>query len=199
MSPRMATGEPSKDSILWSELSMHSSLTEAVTTFALEKVNFNDSLGRGCSGGGDVIRRTFFNVLQIFQSRLYSVLLFHSDIWIAAQALRLSLFPGCGLEEAKELKELKGWFHLCGNSVHSFQTLSQLSPVTILTCKRKKLGQTEGGQRNGEAQRERGRVFAQIQGGVRHCGVVWTQTGRTLPYSMLWAMSRELLGFGEQE
>lgn len=114
---------------------MHSSLTEAVTTFALEKVNFNGSLGRSCSGGGDVTRKTFFNVLQVFQNRLYSVLLFHPDVWVAAQALRLSLLPGCGLEEAKELKELKGWFHLCGNSVPSFQTLSRLSPVTILTCK----------------------------------------------------------------
>lgn len=103
---------------------MYSKLTETVTTFALEKVNFNGSLGRGYSGGEDVIRRTSCNVLQMFQNRLYSVLVFHPDIWVAAQVLRLSLLPGCGLEEAKELKELKGWFHLCGNSVHSFQTLS---------------------------------------------------------------------------
>lgn len=114
----MVTGGPSEDSLLWSGLAMHSSLAEAVATFALEKVNFKGSLGRGCNGGGDVIRRTFFNVLEIFFNGLYSVLPFHPDVWVAAQALRLSLLPGCGLEEAKELKELKGWFHLCGNSDH---------------------------------------------------------------------------------
>lgn len=158
---------------------MHSSLAEAVTIFALEKVNFNDSLERGCNGGGDVIRRTFFNVLQIFQNRLYSVLPFHPDVWVAAQALRLSLLLDCGLEEAKEPKELRDWFHLCGNSVHSLQTLCHsLAQSLFCPAKRKKLGQntalkTEGGQSNGEAQKERSWVFRQIQGGVRHWGVGW--------------------------
>lgn len=51
---------------------MHSSWAEAVTTFALEKVDFNGSPERGCSGDAEAIRRTSFIVLQTFQTRLYS-------------------------------------------------------------------------------------------------------------------------------
>ena len=46
--------------------------------FCSGKADFKGSGGRGCSGGEEAVRKTFFSVHQIFQTKLYSVLPFPS-------------------------------------------------------------------------------------------------------------------------
>ena len=62
-----------------------------VTTLALVKADFTAAQGRATVGGEEAVRRTFFNVLQICQTKLCSVLPCHPDVWVVTQTLKLSL------------------------------------------------------------------------------------------------------------
>lgn len=71
----------------------------------------------------EVIQRTFSHVLQLFQTRLYSIQPSHRHVCVVAPAARLSPPPGQWLGGGQGAEGAPGCNRLSGDKAHSLQTL----------------------------------------------------------------------------
>lgn len=151
----------------------------------------------------EVIQRTFSHVLQLFQTRLYSIQPSHPHVCVVAPAARLSPPPGQWLGGGQGAEGAPGCNRLSGDKAHSLQTLlPQPRPAMALPSAKREpwldrhvfklqcgkpdgAGAGAGGGKRGLGVRTRPRwrrVQRDTQGGLETHRVLWAVSGGPLRF-----------------